>query len=449
MGARKRTARDELLIQQCSHVVPSVVLQDLLGVSSAAFTRWRKELGVKLSLSESKKITSKFLAEDPELNELPLNDEERKHVLLYRHSWRARRNSKTGDDRQAEVIRKAAALLPTRAIAAILEVPVKTVLRLQKELEVPVERATRRRLEHQFSVAEEVPSYDFLSVKEAELLRVEWEAVRKEQQARTKTKRSRANDFAAKKLKKLEEERAAILASDPDTELSPCSGNCGESWPRRKAFFTPNWRREDGLSDRCKYCDYLHRSERKLQGGGRKNKAKGRTLSQEEELRLSEIVGEYSDVIPGILFRHLFRIGEGTLSHLRKLARVKMSMPRSKKIFWRWYFRSRMPEFPLLSDVEIARLYLMTRRLDEHTSRHFERDREHEAFLRTEALRFLEEKDKSGKWDRCRLCKSEYPAEALFFRKRNDTLEPRCKVCVNHQAARRRKRRLKERFGEL
>lgn len=438
--------RQRALLEACSFVLPTPVLTQLLGISNAAFYRLRKRCEIKLTQTESKKVNRDFLESLPDLGQLPLTEPERQLVRLVRLEWLERRKGEA-HDRQLEIVRQCSPLLPTRAIAAILEVSPGTVIKRQKELGLEITRSERRTLEHDFASSRQCPELDFLVSLEQFRLEAAWKEAHQKHGAVTGKRAERSEAYGEKLLEKLREMRAALQAAGGGFSEVQCSGACGEAWPRKKDFFASNWRSKDGLSQRCKYCVYQEGLRRKREGAKRR-KPRSHVPRGPERLRLLMIVCLYGEIIPAEILRGLFKISRETLSRLWREAGITMSASKSRRILWAWFFRHSMPEFEELNLHELARMQILSIELRHSLEARFERDKEHVRFLRAEAAQYRA--DHYGEdfvQQQCRHCPETYPVTRDFFRVHGDSLEPVCKACANYFRAQQRLARLKRRFS--
>lgn len=444
---RSRTPLDEeRIIRECSATIPTAIIAEILGIDVLTVTRRRRKLGVNLSFSDGHRITKEFLANPPDLSGLPLSDEDAHAIRLARLAWVNRHEAaRTHEHRARQIILHCTGLLPTRAIAAVLGVSADWVLKRERTLAIALERSTRRSLEHRFCSADAPPEIPILEKAERRALRRVWMEAHGEEVERRKVRAQRSDRYARELRQELLRERRTLREQPSPPEERTCSGACGEQWPATKRFFTPNWRRDDGLSLRCVLCRFNESLTRRRDPRSVKRRRRGRTLRPDERPRIVEIFRRYSNIIPPGLLRRLFRLGEGSFERLRHDAGVTMTMRDSRSVLWRWFFRRVIPPLELLTEDELAELVVMTKHLRTNMERRFERDPELVMFLRTERARILRA-GKVEEWQ-CRRCKSTWPAQVLFFRYDGQTLSRICKPCVNEIQAQRRRDRLERRFG--
>ena len=441
--------RDVVLLRACAPVLPTVVLAMLLNVKPLAVNRRKAKLGIDTSLKEGKRITTAFWASLPDLSLLPLTDSERHQIRLMRLEWLTRRRGNTEKlERASEVILACTEKLPTTAIAAILRMTNERVREFQKELGVALERPIRRRLEHQFATADECPTVFVLNRKEQAALLLAWQKARRAKGEVDATRLERSEAYKTQLLEKLQRLRAQVQQRDLNLLPQQCSGSCGETWPRSKAFFTSNFRTKDGLSERCKYCQFVTSLERR---GKTPRRARGRVLGEEERVRVVEIVRAYGWLIPGILLRRLFRIGEGTLVRIRHELGVRITTRQSRAMMWRWVLGSQTMALELLSVTELAKLYLLTKELRRRLEARYDFDPDHKQFLLSERAQvrgaiFMKKLAPIAE-ECCVHCKEPYPFTERFFKHDGTTISHTCKACANYEQRQRRLKQLRKRFG--
>ncbi|MFN8389000.1 MAG: hypothetical protein U0136_01770 [Bdellovibrionota bacterium] len=449
--APQEPSREERILRGCSAAVPAAILQQLLGMTPAVFSRARAKLGLNPTWKASRKLTSQFLAELPDLNLLPLTEDERREIRLLRMEWCARRSDEEEQERCDDLITRMSSTFPTVAIAAAIGHGTDWVLVRQRELGIELDRPRRRRLEHQFQTGP-LPDLSMLPRDSRNAVKGVWKHAQRAKSLAVQQSLDRSELYRQKLLGELRRKREQIREREGAVGESLCSGKCGESWPRDKLFFPMNFRSPDGLAERCKYCIFCQRLEAKRNAEQKKRGARGRSTSALERQQMLPIVVHYTPLVPGSVLRRLLSISEGTLSRVRHLAGVEITSEQVRETFWRFYFRGVPTDLPHLTDDQCAKLYLLHKALRERTDRRFARDSENIRFLKLERDRVLKEWEQSARGGpcpegRCRECGTSYPKTSDFFKSSGKYLDRLCKVCANHSQGLARLDRLRRRFG--
>ena len=457
LWAPEEPNREELIIRACSNCIPTILIARLLGLDTVTITRRREKLGINISLVQGKRITSAFLRELPNLNELPLSAEERKTIRMWRQEWLvARKGDWDRLDYEADVVSRCTRVFPLRVIAAVLKRGEGYIQEKQIELDVRVSLSEQRKLAHAFGATEKPKGLGFLRRTERGLLKELWKAARKKKLAAKNRRLAKslecAEQMKARFLQRREEVRleAGILQLPPVTE-SLCSGTCGEAWPRLPEFFIENYRSPDKLGERCKYCTFMRKVNSRHDGTTRKNKSRGRIVRAAELPRLIEIVQSCGEHVPAFLLEKLFNVGSGTRERIYHAAEIHLTPKDVREIRWTWCFRNPIIAFPVLRVEEVTQLYLLTKRWREWLINHFERDKEHIRFLEFEKARILEDAWKEHaerpEMRHCNHCDAEYPSTTLFFKPDKQWISYTCRVCVNYFAAQKRLSFYRRKYG--
>lgn len=441
------------IIVQCSASIPTRIIAQLCKLDSLTITRRRTLLGITIGLAAAKRITSSFLAKLPELSELPLDLAQRREVALLRQHWlMARKGDIDVIERQEEIVARLSRLLPTAAISAILDISDTKVNDLKRALEVEVARAEHTRLRHAFAAEPVCPGVAFITKSESGRLQAAWRIAHDKKQAAKKKSAEKSAKVAEALLIRMRDDRARNVELTRPALESKCSGTCGECWPRSKAFFIPNFRSVDGLGNRCLYCTFLTRIDARASGRWGKRKKRGVQLTAEARERIQAVFKEYLALVPFGLLRRLFRLSEPSADRIRRETAVTLTRVEQKRIFWNWFFQPTTRELLLLSETELARLFMLTRDWHSRIAKRFEPDQEHAVFLNAERVRILASLWKGPGTQRpaervCRCCNTEYPLQLLFFKRDRQWLSTACRVCDNYRQQQRRLKKLKRKFG--
>ena len=445
--------REKTILVQCSPVVPSTILAQLLGLPYATFMKHRAKAGVTIGLVKGKSITSRFLKRNPSLQRLPLSDAERSKVRILRQRWIYRRKGDLDQlDRRYEVITRCVHHLPTAAVAEILGVSSSYVIRVQKELQIQLPRSDRRKIEHGFAAAEKCPPAAYLSILERSKLYMAWERARGMRNATLVERRAKSERSFQSYRDRLASRRLQVQSENTGIEMMPCSGECGELWPRTAEFFSPSCFGADRLSYRCKVCKAKYHMMLRLGIYTVKpRRRRGRVLSDGERDRIVSLLREYADRIPKVLLAATFRVGPGTIDRLFHEMKLHHTYVQRQKIRWSWYFANPLPELPLLSELELSRLFVLTERWRRLLDVLFSRDKDYAALLQEEAVRL-----RSGAWNgellgpltesECPDCQRSFPATKLFFGSMGSKLRKRCRVCENLRVALKKRDKLRKRY---
>jgi len=445
---------ERAILVDCSPVVPSIILAQLLELPYATFMKRRAKAGVRIGLAEGKRITGRFLRERLNLHSLPLSDAQRSKIRILRQRWLYRRKGSLDRlDREYEIVTRFVHLLPTSAVAEILGVTPQRVIRIQKELEIQLARSDRRKIEHGFATADHCPPAPALTILERAKLYAAWQNARGMRNAALVARREKSERSLQTYRERLEARRAQLQSECREIEICPCSGECKQHWPRTAEFFSPSCFALDKLSFRCKVCKAKYHMMFRL---GlltvKRRRGRGRALDDDERDHIVSVLREYADLIPRVLLAGTFRVGPGTIDRLFHEEKIRHSYLQRQKIRWGWYFANPLPATPLLTDPQLSRLFVLTEKWKKLLGHLFSRDKDYAALLQEEAIRLrtaalaqIPTRQLSEK--HCPDCGRSYPKTRLFFGVTEHGFRKRCRVCENLRVALRKREKLQKRFG--
>ena len=435
---------DEIL-KHCSDILPNTILASLLGVAPSSLTKMRRRLGLKINRVGSKKTALSFLETLPDLSELTLTMAERKFVALERREWLEHKGKgREWLERARELMENYSNKVPTSALAAIIQMSPTWIKAQQAAIGIEISRKEFTKLRHRFGKAESPPTLGNLNAEEKRRLVEAWGKAHGTEIKAKQGRESRSKEYEAKLL--------GVLRSARDESALPlqkCSGTCGESWPRTKQFFIPNFRSHDKLGERCKYCTLRTRNAAKAEKQEGKRKI-GRVPTLAEYVRLCELVQKYWRIIPSPLLRAIFKISEGTLSRIRHDMKIDVSAAETKTIYWRYFFRTPPHDLPLLTEQELVNLHLLSIRWREIMGRRFERDSAREERLKLIAYSMIQQSravEEQLTMRCCSACSANYPDLPQFFRLERGKTASVCRICISYNQRRKLWAKLKRRFN--